>query len=72
MNLCVSESNCMTCRIAHPQIDDCSQMTAHTCTHTSTRPPIGWGHRPTTPHHSDTLKAFNPLGAANGEPCGLQ
>lgn len=63
MNLCVSESNCMTCRTARPQIDDCSQMRAHTCTHTPGLPQAGAASRPllTTLTHLKRLTPWMPL-----------
>lgn len=55
----VSECTCVT-----EVIDGRSQMRAHTRTHARTHagPPTGSA----TPHYSDTLKAFNPVDAANG------
>lgn len=57
MNPSILKSNWVT---APFEIDECSQMRGHTCTHKTSHRPHA---RPTTPHHSDTLKAFNPMDA---------
>lgn len=60
MRQSILQFNCLKDGTAPFEIDECSQMRKHTCTHKTSHRPHA---RPITPHHSDTRKAFNPMDA---------